>query len=32
LATKVKESTAVNAPKRRVRDSISTTGLITAES
>jgi hypothetical protein len=31
LAIMVKESTAVNAPKRRVRFSISTMGLITAE-
>jgi hypothetical protein len=31
LAVMVKESTAVNAPKRRVRDSISTIGLDTAQ-
>jgi hypothetical protein len=31
LATKVNESTAVNVPKRRVRVSISTIGVITAE-
>ena len=32
LTVKVKESTAVNVPKRRVSVSISTTGLITAQS
>jgi hypothetical protein len=32
LAAKVKEPTAVNVPKPRVRVSISTTGLISAES
>jgi hypothetical protein len=32
LAVRVRESTAVNVPKRRVRVSISTTGLITEQS
>jgi hypothetical protein len=32
LAVRVRESTAVNAPKQRVRASISTTGLFVTES